>query len=53
MLWLVVLALFFPLVGWGFAGLHVRPKLIPASLLPHLLFGLLLWGLDTYLPRNG
>jgi len=33
--------------------LHVSPKLIPASFLPHLLFGLFLWGLDTYLPRNG
>jgi len=52
-LWLVVLAVFFPIVGWGFAGLHVSPKLIPASFLPHLLFGLFLWGLDTYLPRKG
>jgi len=51
-LWLVVLAVFFPLVGWGFAGLHVGPKLIPASLLPHVLFGLLLWGLHKYLPRK-
>ncbi|MGH8201136.1 MAG: hypothetical protein ACREVO_12385 [Steroidobacteraceae bacterium] len=49
-LWLVILAVFFPAVGWGLAGLHVSPKLIPASLLPHLLFGLLLWGLDHYLP---
>ena len=49
-LWLAVLAVFFPLVGWGFAGLHVSPRLIPASLLPHVLFGLLLWGLDNYLP---
>lgn len=51
-LWLVILAVFFPLVGWGFAGLHISPKLIPASLLPHLLFGFLLWGLDKYLPRK-
>ncbi|MBU6469185.1 MAG: hypothetical protein KGL00_10080 [Gammaproteobacteria bacterium] len=51
-LWLVILAVFFPLVGWGLAGLHISPKLIPASLLPHLLFGFLLWGLDKYLPRK-
>jgi len=51
-LWLVILAVFFPMVGWGFAGLHISPKLIPASLLPHLLFGILLWGLDKYLPRK-
>jgi len=37
-LWLVILAVFFPIVGWGFAGLHVSPKLIPASFMPHLLF---------------
>lgn len=49
-LWVVILVVFFPLVGWGFAGLHVGPKLLPASLLPHLLFGLLLWGLDRYVP---
>lgn len=47
-LWLVILAVFFPVVGWGFAGLAISPKLIPASVLPHLLFGLLLWGLDSY-----
>jgi len=52
-LWLVILAVFFPMVGWGFAGLNISPKLIPASFLPHLLFGLFLWGLDTYLPRKG
>lgn len=51
-LWLAVLAVFFPLVGWGFAGTHVSPKLIPASLLPHVLFGILLWSLDKYLPRK-
>jgi len=51
-LWLAVLVVFFPLVGWGFAGTHVSPKLIPASLLPHVLFGILLWGLDKYLPRK-
>lgn len=51
-LWLVILAVFFPIVGWGFAGLAVSPKLIPASFVPHLLFGLFLWGLDKYVPRR-
>ena len=47
-LWLGVLFVFFPIVGWGIAGLHISPKLIGASLVPHVLFSLLLWGLDTY-----
>lgn len=51
-LWLVILVVFFPIVGWGFAGLHASPKLIPASFLPHLLFGLLLWSLNKYLPQT-
>ncbi|HET9818948.1 MAG TPA: hypothetical protein VFP92_07295 [Rhodanobacteraceae bacterium] len=50
-LWLAILIVFFPVVGWGPAGLHVSPKLIPASLVPHLLFGFLVWGLDKFLPR--
>jgi len=45
-LWLVVLVVFFPVVGWGFAGLSVSAKLIPASFMPHLLFGLFLWALN-------
>lgn len=44
-LWAVVLVVFFPIVGWGFLGLGISPKLIPAALVPHLLFALLLWGL--------
>ncbi len=44
-LWLVVLAIFFPLVGWGFLGLGVSTKLIVASFVPHLLFAVFLWGL--------
>jgi len=43
-LWIVILVLFFPLFGWGFFGLAVSPKLIPASLAPHVLFSLFLWG---------
>ncbi len=44
-LWVVVLVVFFPVVGWGFLGPEVSPKLIVASLIPHLLFAVFLWGL--------
>lgn len=44
-LWLLVLFIFFPIVGWGVLGLAVTPKLIIASLVPHLLFAVFLWGL--------
>ncbi len=51
-LWLIVLIIIFPFIGWGIAGMGVSPALIPASLLPHVLFALLLWGLDIYLPHG-
>jgi hypothetical protein len=44
-LWVVILVAFFPVVGWGWAGLAVGPKVTVASLIPHLLFALFLWGL--------
>jgi hypothetical protein len=44
-LWGLVLVIFFPIVGWGFLGLAVSPKLIVASFVPHALFALFLWGL--------
>lgn len=44
-LWIGVLVAFFPVVGWGFLGLGIGPKLIVASLVPHLLFAAFLWGL--------
>lgn len=44
-LWVLVLVFFFPVVGWGFFGLAVTPKLIVASAVPHLLFAIFLWGL--------
>ncbi len=53
-LWVLVLVVFFPLVGWGFLGLAVSPALIPASLVPHLLFALFLWLLGRLaFPRQG
>ena len=42
-LWLVVLVLFFPVVGWAFLGLAVAPNLVVASAVPHLLFAIFLW----------
>ena len=45
-LWLVILIVFFPFIGWGFLGLAISPKLIPASLVPHLLFAVVLWALS-------
>ena len=44
-LWIAVLLIFFPVVGWGFLGLTVGPKLIVASLVQHVLFAVFLWGL--------
>ena len=44
-LWIAVLLVFFPVVGWGYLGLAISPKLIVASLVPHVLFAVLLWGL--------
>ncbi len=51
-LWLIVLVVYFPVVGWGFLGLGVGPKLIVASLVPHLLFAVFLWGLCRFAFRN-
>jgi hypothetical protein len=44
-LWLFVLIFFFPVVGWGFLGLAVGPKLIVGAAIPHLLFAFVLWEL--------
>jgi hypothetical protein len=51
-LWLLVLVVFFPVVGWGFLGLAIGPQLIVASLVPHLLFAVLLWGLSRMVFRQ-
>lgn len=45
-LWVLTLVFFFPIVGWGFLGLAITPKLIIGSAVPHLLFALFLWGLS-------
>lgn len=51
-LWVVALAVFFPINGWGFLGLDVSPKLIPAALIPHVLFTVFLWGLGRLFFRD-
>lgn len=51
-LWVLVLIGFFPLVGWGFLGLQVGPQLIVASLVPHILFALFIWGLSRLVFRS-
>lgn len=51
-LWLLVLILFFPVVGWGFFGLEVGPQLIIASLVPHVLFAVLIWALSRLVFRS-
>lgn len=42
-LWLLAIVVFFPLVGWGFLGLAITPKLIVAAAGAHLFFAVLLW----------
>ena len=44
-LWIAVLVIFFPIVGWDLLGLSIGPQLIIGSLIPHLLFAVFLWAL--------
>ena len=37
---------FFPIVGWGVAGTAITPKIAVAAIVPHVLYGLVLWGAD-------
>lgn len=52
-LWIGVLVVFFPIVGWGFLGLAIGPQLIVASLVPHVLFSLFLWALCRFTFTTG
>lgn len=47
-LWLIVLLVFFPIIGWGVAGLQVGVPVLVASLGPHLLFAIFLWVAGKY-----
>jgi hypothetical protein len=51
-LWLFVLIFFYPVVGWGYFGLAVGPKLIIGAAIPHLLFALFLWALSRWAFRG-
>lgn len=51
-LWVIVLVVFFPIIGWGLLGLGVSPALIVASLIPHILFTVFLWGLGRLMFRR-
>lgn len=52
-LWLLALVFFFPIVGWGFFGLGVSPKMIVGAAAPHLLFAVFLWGLCRWAFGSG
>ncbi len=49
-LWIIMLLLIFPILGWGLAGTHISAHVVPASLVPHLIFGISLWLLQRYVP---
>ena len=51
-LWIGILVVFFPIIGWGFLGLGISPKLIVASFVPHVQFGVFLWGLCLFAFRS-
>ena len=42
-LYIIALFVFFPLIGWGIAGLAATPKAPFAALIPHALFAVFLW----------
>lgn len=44
-LWVFLLVVFLPVVGWGFLGLAITPKLIVVFLITHLLFAGFAWAL--------
>lgn len=47
-----VLFFFIGLLLWGIAGLAINVKLMPASLVPHLLFSVFLWALEKFTRRG-
>ena len=51
-LWLCALVFFFPIVGWGFLGLAVGPKIIVGAAISHFLFAAFLWGLYRWAFRR-
>jgi hypothetical protein len=51
-LWMVALAVFFPINGWGLLGLGIGPQMIVGAFVPHLLFALFLSGLGRLFFRD-
>lgn len=50
-LWLAVLFVFFPYVGWGIAGLSQGVPVLVASFVSHALFAVFLWALAHFAPN--
>ena len=46
LLYVIAVGAIFPVVGWGFAGLAITPKIAVAAIGPHVLYALVLWGAD-------
>lgn len=44
-MWLILLTVFFPFIGWGIFGAAVGPKVVVAALVLHLLFAVFTWAL--------
>lgn len=49
-LWLIMHLVVLPLIGWGFFASAMNPKIVPATLVLHLIYGGVLgYGLQKYL----
>lgn len=51
-LWLIQVALFYPMVGWGFLGLEVSITSALVSLIPHILLLIVLWVTGSLISRR-
>jgi len=50
--YVIAVAVFFPIVGWGFAGMAVTPTIAVAAIGPHVLYFLIFWGADRLVFRQ-
>ena len=52
-LWIFALAVFVPIVGWGFFGVKIGPQIILGLFITHALFCTFLWGLcRAFFPQS-
>lgn len=51
-LWLVMQVFVLPLLGWGFFGVEITPKIAGATLVLHLIYGAALGGLGNLTSRS-